>query len=111
MQCDYCLYADFCNLIMSENDDCLVFHTKAKAGDAVYAITKKFDDVNRATTYCIKELKIAILHSEDMMLVDKDNHIFYYRQNDIGKLIFYNYDMAQKVLDMIIGQGGISYVV
>ncbi len=102
MQCDYCLYADFCNLIMSENDDCLVSHTKAKVGDDVYAITNN-NAGNRATTYCIKELRIAILRSEDMILVDKDNHMFYYRQGDIGKLIFYNYDMAQKALDIIIG--------
>ena len=54
MQCDYCSNVNFCNLIMSENDDCLVFHTKVKVGDDVYAITKKFDAVNRSTTYCIK---------------------------------------------------------
>lgn len=102
MQCDYCLKVNCCNLIASESNNCPLFYTKLKAGDSVYAITRR--TVNRNTIYRMRELKVAILHSEDMMLAGKDNHMYCYRQSDIGKLIFYDCDMAQKALDRLIAQ-------
>lgn len=104
MLCDYCSKVSCCTLIASESNDCPLFYTKLKAGDSVYAITRR--TVNGNTVYRMRELRVAILHSEDMMLSSKDNHMFYYRQSDIGKLIFYNCDMAQKALDRLIAQGG-----
>lgn len=104
MQCDYCSNVSCCSLIASESNDCHLFYTKLKAGEDVYAITRR--TVNGNTVYHIRELRVAILHSEDMMLAGKDNHMFCYRKSDIGKLIFYDCDMAQKALDRLIAQRG-----